>query len=257
MLKIDTSDLQSLAQRLGAQGKQAAYAASRALNTTAFAVMREGRAHIERGLDNPTRWTVSSWYVRERASKAQLRVVVGWSDYLANKGGNAADYYLAQHFSGGSRRHKAFEKRLQRAGILPEGMYAVPGNAADELGLMDRRSGNMKPGAIVAILSAVQALSGPGSSGNAAGRKRWSANKRAAAQVYWAGKPGPNTPLGIWAIDDKHGNGRGRLRPVMVFVSHAHYRKRLDLQRIADATVARTFNAAFAREYAEAMRTAR
>lgn len=253
-VKVDGFD--RVRRTVDAMGKQAAYAASRALNTTAFEVMREGRRKIESTLDKPTRWTVTSWYVRKKATKRELVATVGWSDYLANKQSNAADYYLAQHFFGGTRHYKAFENKLRRAGVLPDGLNAVPGRAAEEMGMMDGR-GNMKAGVIVAILSALQALSGPGHSGNASGRKRQSANKRAARQVYWAGKPGPNTPMGIWALDESFRNGRGRLRPVMIFVRRAIYRKRLDLKAISDAVVARTFDREFDKELDAAMRTAR
>lgn len=255
MLKV-TVDVASV-QRMLAQGqKQVRFAASSALNTQAFKAMRDGRQHIEQKLDRPTRWTVTSWYVRKKATKADLVAVVGWSDYLSNKRGNAADYYLSQHWNGGRREHKAFESRLIRAGIMPAGMYAVPGRAADDMGMMDR-FGNMKGSVLVSILSALSAFTESGFSANASVRqsRRIGANKRAAKQVYWAGKPGKNTPNGIWAIDDKHGK-RGRLRPVIVFVKSPHYKIRLDLKSIADKAQS-GFPAEFDKAYRQALATAR
>lgn len=256
MITVKVAGLNETLARIAGMGKQVRYAASRALNTAAFAAMREGRKQIEGALDRPTKWTLSSWYVRRKADKTNLTAVVGWSDYLVNKQFKGPDYYLAQHFAGGRRKNKRFEDRLIAAGLMPAGHQVAIGKAAQEMGMIDGH-GNIKGGVITAILSALQALSGPGSNGNAAGRKRDSRNKSAMRQVYWAGKPGPNTPNGIWALDEKFRGGRGRLRPVLIYVKPGNYRKRLDLQRIADAVVVRTFNAEFAKEYANALRTAR
>lgn len=255
MIRV-TVDSSSALRMLDVGSKQARYAASVALNNQAFKAMRDGRKHIVHGLDRPTRWTVTSWYVRKKATKADLVSAVGWSDYLANKRGDAADYYLSQHWNGGRREHKAFETRLIRAGILPAGMYAVPGQAAEDMNMIDR-FGNMKGGVLVAILSALGAFKEAGYSANATTRqsKRISANKMATRQVYWAGKPGKNTPNGIWAIDDKHSK-RGRLRPVIVFVKAPNYKRRLDLKAIA-AKAQAGFDAEFKVAYAQAMATAR
>lgn len=256
MLKIHIEGMEQVQRKIAAIGKQAAYAASRALNTAAFAAMREGQRQIEGAFAGPTRWTIKSWYVRKKATKTDLVASVGWSDYLVNKQFKGPDYYLSQHFNGGTRQHTRFEERLVTKGLMPAGMNAVPGKAAEEMGMIDSR-GNMKPGVIVAILSALQAFTRAGDAGNANGRKRQSANKRASRQVYWAGKPGPNTPNGIWALDEKFKGGRGRLRPVVIFVRRARYRKRLDLQRISNAVVNKTFAAEFDKELANAMRTAK
>lgn len=256
MFKVEVKGINQTIAHIAGMGKQVRYAASRALNTAAFAAMREGQRQIEGALDRPTRWTLKSWYVRKKADKKDLVAAVGWSDYLVNKQFKGPDYYLAHHFAGGRRKLKRFEERLIANGLMPSGYQCAIGKAAQEMGMVDGH-GNMKAGVIVAILSALQALSGPGSNGNANGRKRQSANKRAARQVYWAGKPGPNTPNGIWALDEKFRKGRGRLRPVLIFVKPGNYRKRLDLDKIANAVVQRTFDAEFAKEYANALRTAR
>ena len=255
MITVEMKGLQQTIARLSGMGKQVRYAASRALNSAAFAAMREGRAQIEGALDRPTGWTLKSWYVRKKADKANLVAAVGWSDYLVNKQFRGPDYYLAQHFAGGRRKNKKFEDRLIAAGLMPAGYQCAIGKAAQEMGMIDSH-GNMKGSVLVAILSGLQALGGDVNQ-NARGRGRLSANKRAAKQVYWAGKPGPNTPRGIWALDEKFKGGRGRLRPVLIFVKPGNYRKRLDLQKIADAVVVRTFNAEFAKEYENALRTAR
>lgn len=258
MISIRVDGITDVQRKIKEIGKQAEFAASKAINTTAFAVLKEGRKQIEAAFDKPTKWTVSSWYVRKKATKRDLVAAVGWSDYLVNKQFRGPDYYLAQHFNSGSRLHTRFEERLIGKGLMPDGMNAVPGKAAIEMGMMDSR-GNMKPGVIVAILSALSAFNTPGFTANASVKqsKRRSANKAAGRQVYWAGKPGPNTPSGIWALDESYRNGRGRLRPIIIFVRKARYRKRLDLDRISRNVINKTFVAEFNKELEAALRTAR
>jgi len=258
MIKMSMQNADSVRRMIEAGGKQAAYAASRALNTIAFKVMREGQAHVQAQLDRPTPWTVKAWYVRKKASKTSLSAAVGWSDYLANKRGHAAEYYLAQHWEGGGRQFKAFESRLHRAGLMPAGMFAVPGKAASEMGFIDGR-GNFKGSALVQILSGLGAFTESGYSANATVRtsRKIRGSKAAARHTYWSGKPGRNTPHGIWVIDEQYKRGRGRLRPVMVFVSSTRYGKRLDMQRIASTVTPQEFTEEFWREYQVALANAR
>lgn len=262
MIQVKIEGTQALIARLAGQQKQVAYAASRALNTLAFKAMREGQAHIRANLDRPTNFAVKAWYVRRKATKAALEAVVGWSDFVSSKriqeGQFAgAEYYLSQHWSGGGRKIKAFERQLRRAGLLPSGMFSVPGNAADELGMIDAH-GNFKGSAIVAILSRLGTFDELGYTANATVRqsKRIGAARSAARKVFWAGKPGKNTPPGIWMIDDAHSE-RGRLRPVMIFVKAPHYRVRLNIDHIHRTVVAAGFRQEFDRELGAAMRSAR
>ena len=250
MIKIDVRGLDDVRRMLDAGSKNAKLAARNTINSLGFYALNQGRKHIQASLDRPTPWTVKSWYLRRKATAEKLEAVVGWSDYLANKSMNTSDYYLSQHWTGGKRQHKAFENRLIRANIMPGGMYAVPGQAADDLKMIDKY-GNMKGSVLVAILSGVMALGGDVNQ-NARGRGRLSANKRAAKQVYWAGKPGKNTPPGIWMIDEKFSN-RGRLRPILIFVKSVRYKKRLDLKPIADRAASK-FTGEFGREYDKLMK---
>jgi hypothetical protein len=140
---------------------------------------------------------------------------------------------------------------------MPAGMFAMPGDAAKGLGFIDAR-GNFKASALVQILSQLGAFTESGYSANATTRqsRKVKGLKAAAKQVYWAGKPGRNTPNGIWALDEKHGNGRGRLRPVMVFVSKANYKQRLDLSTVAKINPGE-FEATFWAEFRKAVASAR
>ena len=263
MIKVSVTGLGAIRAQMDGASKQVAYAASRAINTMAFEAMRAGKDHIRQKIDRPTNFTVNSWYVRRKASKERLEAVVGWSDFLSSKriaeGMDAgAEFYLAQHWNGGGRRYKAFERQLLARGVLPRGMFAVPGAAAEELGMIDSY-GNMRSGVIVQILSSLGVMDEMGYTSNATVRqsKRLSGRRIAQRYVYWAGKPGKNTPLGIWIIDDKH-SARGRLRPVIVFVKSPVYRVRLDLEAVKAKTLTNAnFDRLFRQELDAAMRTAR
>lgn len=265
MIELDVrADIKAATQYLtDLERRQIPFATARALNTVAFNAMRAGREYLQANIDRPTPFTVKSWYVRRKATKTKLVAVVGWSDFVSQKrigeGGKfaGAEYYLSQHWTGGPRKMKAFERQLQRRGILPAGMQAVPGEAADDLGMIDRY-GNMKGPVLVAILSAVGSLDEMGYNANATVRqsKRLGKSKAAAKRIYWAGKPGKNTPNGIWMIDEKHSK-RGRLRPVIVFVKPGQYKRRLNIDAVSSEVQRSGFREAFDKELAHAIRTAK
>jgi hypothetical protein len=262
MINIKIEGLEQVQRKLAGFEKQIPFVLKNALNAVAFQTMREGREYLQKNIDRPTPWTVKSWYVRKKADKRDLVAVVGWSDYLSQKriqeGQYAgAEFYLAQHWNGGQRKLKAFERQLIRKRVMPASMHAVPGDAAEELGMIDKY-GNMKGSVLVAILSAVGAFDELGYSANATVRqsRRLGASKMAAKHVYWAGKPGKNTPNGIWMLDDKFSK-RGRLRPVIVFVKPGNYRKRLDLDTISRTVEKRDLPREIDKAIDYAIRTAR
>src|SRR5690606_2908854 len=73
----------------------------------------------------------------------------------APKGTPPAKYLLPQ-VEGGTRRPKAFERRLQASGALPAGMFAVAGKGAK----LDRH-GNVPGRVITAVLSAMHSQFDP------------------------------------------------------------------------------------------------
>jgi len=262
-ISVDIKGMKELQSKLAGFEKQIPFVLKEALNAVAFQAMREGRDYLQKNIDRPTPWTVKSWYVRKKADKKSLVAVVGWSDYLSQKriqeGQYAgAEFYLAQHWNGGQRKLKAFERQLIKRRIMPAGMQAVPGKAAEDLNMIDKY-GNMKASVLVAILSAVGSFDEMGYSANATVRqsKRLGASKMAAKFVYWAGKPGPNTPNGIWMLDEKFKRGRGRLRPVIVFVKPGNYRKRLDLDTISKTVEKRDLPREIDKAIEYAIRTAK
>lgn len=233
------------------QQKQVPFATSVALNRAAFMSLDDIRREVSDSFDRPTPWIQKSARYT-KSTKANLSVTFGY-DVFGNKQGVTAGKVLRAQVAGGERKLKRFEIALRRKGVLPNGMFAVPGDAAADLGMIDQY-GNMKGSAIVQILSKLEAFQEVGFTANAVNKKRKRAPGR--DRYYWVGKPGRNTPLGVWLIDEKYSK-RGRLRPVLIFVNSANYQKRYDFQYAANKALLKHFYPEFDKALANALATAR
>lgn len=246
---VDTRDTERWLNDV--QRKQIQFATSVALNRAAFLSLDDMSREVRDSFDRPTPWIQKSARYT-KATKANLSVTFGY-DVFGNKQGVTAGKVLRAQVVGGERKLKRFEIALRRKGALPNGMFAVPGDAADELGMIDR-FGNMKGSAIVQILSKLEAFQEIGFTANVVNKKRKRASGR--DRYFWVGKPGRNTPLGVWLIDDRH-SARGRLRPVLVFVKSTNYEKRYDFQFAARTALLKHFYPEFDKALAQALATAR
>lgn len=233
------------------QRRQIPFATSVALNRAAFLSLPDIAKEVRDSFDRPTPW-IQKAARYTKATKTNLSVTFGY-DVFGNKQGVTAGKVLAAEVYGGERKLKRFEVALRRKGVLPNGMFAVPGAAAKDLGMIDQY-GNMKGGAIVQILSKLEAFQEVGYTANVVAKKR----KRVAGRdrYYWVGKPGRNTPLGVWLIDEKFSK-RGRLRPILIFVDSARYEKRYDFHYAANKALTKHFGPEFDKALSQALATAR
>ena len=202
-------------------------AAAKALTFTALAIRDAEKAEMQRVFDRPTPFTLNSLYVKTATPIALTARV--WF-----KGIRGDWHYLIPQVEGGDRRLKMFEKHLQRAGILPVGMFVVPG-----AGLKLDQYGNIPGGKIVQLLSAVQALPEVGYLANKS-RRRGARRNRKTDNIF-AGRPHPGMPLGVWQ------RSLSGLKPLIVFVKRPQYRKRFDFYGIARNVAEREFNNQFLR----------
>lgn len=233
------------------QKKQIPFATSVALNQAAFLSLKDIQREVMDSFDRPTPWIQrSARYTK--ATKTNLSVTFGY-DVFGNKQGVTAGKVLRAEVAGGERKLKRFEIALRRKGVLPEGMFAVPGKAAADLGMIDQY-GNMKGSVIVQILSKLEAFQEVGFTANVVNKKRKSAAGR--DRYYWVGKPGRNTPIGVWLIDEKYSK-RGRLRPILIFVDSTNYEKRYDFQYVAGKALRKHFDEEFPAALERALATAR
>lgn len=215
-------------------------AAAKALTETARAIERAEQAEMRRVFDRPKEFTLRSLFVKP-ATARNLTATVGLKNF-AGKGTAAARYLYAQ-IHGGSRSLKRFERALQHAGVLPNGMYAVPGAAAR----LDAY-GNISQGQIIQILSQLRAQRVAGYSSNMTAATKVRAIRRAGGQ-FFVGRPGGGSlPLGVW-------QRRGFLvAPVLIFVKAPQYQQRFRFYEVAQRTVDRVFHQEFEKALREETR---
>jgi len=241
-------------KRIEAEQKQREFATVVALNRAAYAGAQAAKAGMRKAFDKPTPWVLGGVrYIKATKARPVSQVDL---DFWGNKQQVAVDQVLYAEIRGGPRKMKRHEVALQRAGILPPGMFAVPGAAAQ----LDAY-GNMVSGQIVQIISWFKGFGEQGYKANAtdASRRRLAkGSKRTGAQgfEYFAlAKPHGKLPPGIYQrFTFAQGSA---VKPVMIFVPQPKYRVRFPMRKVVlDAALAE-----FKRQYpiavAEAMRTAR
>lgn len=214
---------------LASAKQQVPYALAVALTRTAQEVKRDIEAEMPRVFDSPTRWTLNSLRM-QAARKTDLQAVVAIKDVVAR--GNPALFWLAPEVYGGSRQDKRAEFELKAAGMLPQGLQAVPGKGAKL-----NRFGNMTKGAITSAIKGAQDAE--------AGRPQEGRTK-----YFVMRKQG--RPLGIAGRFSK-----ARMDMVIAFVDPARYQTKLDFFGIGHKTVNRVYSAELDRAIREAIETAR
>lgn len=158
--------------------------------------------------DRPTRFTRNSLEARP-ARKDNLRAAVGLKYFF---GGGGDYHYLTPQAFGGQRKPKPYEKRLFATGILPAGMYTVPG-----AGARLNSFGNITAGQIKAMLSDLGASSDWTQNRTTRSTKR---NKSYARRRWFVVREGQGLAPGIWIRQGR------KIRPYLLFVSRTQYRKR-------------------------------
>lgn len=243
-------------------GKQARYAAMKALNETAKEVQQGVKTEIGRVFDRPTPYIVSSIRITSWANRDKLEAVIE-PKYMGGKGVEPTKVLKAEIF-GGPRRLKKSEVALQRAGILPAGYVTVPGAAAP----LDA-FGNVKGSFIVQLLSYFAAFSEQGYRANMTAKRKGQLAKRGVTAggfrtiggvEYFVSRgklrSGPTQHLhpGIWSRSGIHGS---TVKPILMFVRQANYKPRLDVHRLSEKIIGQKFPRHFEREFSIALRSAR
>lgn len=209
-----------------------------ALNETAKKLEKRLVEEMKIRFDRPVDWTLKGIAPIKAATPSNLNAHVWFKDERAmgtksnTKGGAPAVKYLWSEVHGGGRSYKGMEKALQRAGFLPPGHYAMPGD-----GVRLDSYGNIPRQMLVKILSAAKAAETvSGYTMNQSARSR----KRPGAFSVFVGRPGVGLrkmsknmsltsallqqaqayksasskyPLGIWERTPGHG-----LIPLIIFV---------------------------------------
>lgn len=253
-VKIDGLDALQAKLRGLADGKIKAAAVS-ALNVAARVGAEETKKAMAQTFDRPTPWVVGGVrYVKARKDKLEASIDF---DQWGNKTNVTVGKVLQAEIFGGQRKHKRHEIALQRAGILPPGMFITPGPAA-----IKDQYGNMAASQIVQIVSWFQGFeTHKGTRQNMvdktkmkimAGRKIKGVKQRGFELFVLSEKVG-KLPPGIYIRKDYNSEegkrvahlSHGGARAVMFFVKSANYKRRLDFYGIAEKAAIAKFNEAF------------
>jgi hypothetical protein len=253
-LKELTKNMDDLAKR------QVPYATAKALTKTAQDIKAEELREVQRTIDRPTPYAINSLRV-DPATKNKLEATVRFKDKSdAGKGNPAANFMLPQA-EGGKRNIKRFESALQRIGVLPQGMYIVPGEACP----LDAY-GNIPGSFIVQILSYFRAFGEQGYRANITDKRKaalakGSKRKRTMGYEYfvsygkgtWSGRQ--HLPAGIYKrVAFARGNA---IKPIMMFVKEPTYQKRFPFYEIAQKTTKKNIVSNFNEAMDEAIKTAK
>lgn len=220
-----------------------------ALNSAAYVTAQKQKEDIARVFDRPTAWVKGGVrYVKADRARMESKVDL---DFWGNKQGVSVEKILAAQIYGGQRRHKRHEEALRRALVLPAGMFIVPGDAA----ILDGY-GNMSSGQIVQIISWFRGFA-EGGRGSRANMKDATKEKLAKGKKggygfqYFYVAPGRKGPRGrqqnlIPGVYQRIETGFGSaIKPVMIFVSKANYKKRFDFYGNAEKVARKEFDRAF------------
>lgn len=194
-----------------------------AMNRSMRSVKADLRVEMARVFDKPTAFTLNSMRVLA-ATKEKLESQVNPTQ-PGQVSGTPANSVLEAEIYGGKRALKSHERKLQQYGILPPGMYCVPGQDAPLDGY-----GNMRGSYISQMLAAL--INNPDSYKAPISKKR-------------KGKP-----LEFFAVTpaNKQSNGRlplgiyqrlsSKIKLVLVFVKQPQYKKRFDFYGLAERKAA-------------------
>lgn len=203
-------------------GDKPAAALADALNHTANQARIALRAEISSVFDRPTPFTLNAVRIlHARPKTLDAAVFVKDEKDGASKGFAPEDWFRPQ-VEGGPRTAKRSEDMLRNAGILPSGMFVVPGKGAK----LDRY-GNLSRGHMNQILSGLMAAEDrSGASANATRSKR--SMRKGHAQAFFVMRDKSGKAIGI-------GERRGKsMAVVLAFVIQPQYTQRLDFYAVVD-----------------------
>jgi hypothetical protein len=218
--------------------KQMKFARVLALTKTAKLAQQEVIARMPSVFDRPTPFALRSTYVEPATKQQEPPTAAVGIRGVARKQSKAGGYMRAQVY-GEDRPLKGSERRLREAGILPPGMWVVPGYGAE----IDQY-GNMARGQIIAVLSKLQLIREAERS-QSGGRRKGQRKTKYGGVKYFVSRGG-RLPRGIYEQ-----SGR-QLKSIMIFVRQPAYHRRLPLKQIVADVVGKNLK----NEYLSALRRA-
>ena len=244
-IKID--GLNEVRAQLGSLAKQANFSASKALNTTAYAIndrLKKDMAATFAG--GATAYSLRAFSVK-RADKNTLTAEVALR--TDSPGGSGTNYSkaLAHLFTGGQRKYKKLEGWLRARQMLPTGLTVAPG-----AGMPLDGYGNMRRTALTEMLGVLGSQRA-----NLRVFKRTGAGKAQKAVGYFVILPGNKTGKHPGIYKRIETGTTSTLSPMVLYVDPVNYRKCIDLDKLGREVVAKTFQPAFDAELAKALASAK
>lgn len=250
--------------------KQAQYATMVAINKSADIAKEAVVRQLPIVFDRPTSWVLNSLRIQYAKDRAKPVAELAFKDKSLAV---SARTMIFPHVEGGARHFKAMEARLSAMGFLPKDYNAVPGGGA----VLDS-NGNMSRGQISQLLNVLGTYTESGfNKANLNTRKRLAkgnVKKNTYGFEYFVsyGKIG-RTSIGIKGgemakmqtqfnhlqpgVYQRVKTGFGTsIKPILIFVKRAQYRKRLDFYGIAVDSFEKSFPSEFKKAFEQAMRTA-
>lgn len=229
------------------QKKQLPFAMALSLTRTVQAAAAEVRDVMPLVFDRPTGFTLNSLYIKPAKKDEQEAYVRIKDEALKNEGVRAAGRlskalsWLSPQVIGGPRLSKSSENLLRNAGVLPKGMFVVPGAGAR----LDR-FGNISRGDMQRILSVLKAQRDPQQRTTTRSRKR-----NRTIRQYFAITTAGHLPLGVYRREGP------KVLPVLVFVRQPQYTKRLPFYEVTQEAFRRYWPIAFKNALERALASAR
>jgi len=216
MLSMVIKGTKEVIKAIENDAKQMKFAGALALTRTAVIAKKELTKEMEKSFDRPKPFTTKSIKIT-KATKANLQASIEIKPLTAR--------YLAHQVTKQDRPTKAFEQALRSKGLLPSGMYVVPGP-----GVKLNKFGNV---------------------GRAAVKKMVSEASRPGGK-YFVAKI--NGTAGVW---QRYGRRGRKIKPVLLFVRKPNYRPRFDFYGTAERVFKTHFEKEFDKALEHALGTAR
>lgn len=244
-ISIQLKGLEDIKRKLDSASKQVNFAASRALNTTAYALNKKLKEEMQEKMQGgATAYTLRAFTV-DKATKGKLVASVNLRND-APEGGTPYSKALGHLFTGGTRDWKKLEGMLRSLGLVPNGHMTVPGQ-----GMPLDRFGNITRASLREMLGVLKS-----SHSNMRVYRKTGAGKTAKAVGYFVLHPGANGRLlpGVYKrIDSGKASG---IVPMILFVKPGKWRQLIDLKKLGAEAVAEVFNEAFNEEFKKALASA-
>lgn len=234
--------------------EQVPFATALALTKTAQFVQQKMGEEIDRVFDRPKAYTRNATFVRP-ATKQNLSAEVLIKDRAFKS--VAPIKWLEPEIYGGTRKAKAFENLLVKAGAMPPGMFVVPTSAAPLDGY-----GNLQASEINRLLSDLRARRDPYQNATAVSKRRRVKARKKAAYFYFSTYPANartrHLAPGIYRrtqATNMVGPVRVGIRPILIFTKSQRYRVRLRFHDVAHQTAQMRFPIEFALAMRQAIRS--